>query len=82
LGQRWFSTQCSRDAIPQICICGCSDQHSICNNQIRKTWVPIVALEPLIDSEVGSCIYVPITQDGKVVDSQRLRLNNHEVPSF
>jgi hypothetical protein len=27
-------------------------------------------LEPLIDAEGRSCIYVPITQNGKVVDSQ------------
>jgi hypothetical protein len=36
-GQRRFSTQWSREAIPQICICRCSDQHQFGrHNQIRK----------------------------------------------
>src|SRR5450755_3508740 len=36
LGQWWCSTQCSRDAIPQICTCGCSDQHSIWPSQSKN----------------------------------------------
>src|SRR5450755_1063114 len=42
LGQWWFSTQCSRDAIPQICTCGCSDQHSICNIKFEKREFPLL----------------------------------------
>ena len=71
LGHRWFSTQCSRDAIPQICTCGCSDQHQFAgHSQNSKNVSSYVAWNHLIDAEGRSCIYVPITQNGKVVDSQ------------
>jgi hypothetical protein len=32
----------------------------------------------LVDAEGRSCIYVPITQDGKVVDSQGHALDMHD----